>query len=172
MYADSFNMNVCGQLRGNCVFLPHKDWNWRKLERDCNKTFWKAGSCKWQGWKKATNTWTAKMYFDFLWYIPKVSERLFQLELELEQCIRVTTGMIENINSPPNCNLNSSPKCTRNSPPRCTLSSLPGFTLREASHLQNGWIFGKVPNGLWPPPSFSESYVANYFRNSWPKYRL
>ena len=23
-----------------------------------------------------------------------------------------------------------------------------------------GWIFGKVPNGLWPHPSFSESYVA------------
>ena len=24
--------------------------------------------------------------------------------------------------------------------------------LREASPHQNGWIFGKVPNGLWPPP--------------------
>ena len=26
------------------------------------------------------------------------------------------------------------------------------FRIREASHIQNGWIFGKVPNGLWPPP--------------------
>ena len=32
--------------------------------------------------------------------------------------------------------------------------------LRDAYPFQNGWIFGKVPNGLWPPPSFSESYVA------------
>ena len=24
--------------------------------------------------------------------------------------------------------------------------------LREASSYQNGWFFGKVPNGLWPPP--------------------
>ena len=36
-------------------------------------------------------------------------------------------------------------------------------TLREASPLQNGWIFGKVPNGLWPPPpSFSENYIADF----------
>ena len=27
---------------------------------------------------------------------------------------------------------------------------------------QNGYIFGKVPNGLWhPPPSFSEKQIAN-----------
>ena len=24
--------------------------------------------------------------------------------------------------------------------------------LRDALHYQNGWIFGKVPNGLWPSP--------------------
>ena len=24
--------------------------------------------------------------------------------------------------------------------------------LRDAWHIQNGWIFGKVPNSLWPPP--------------------
>ena len=43
----------------------------------------------------------------------------------------------------------------------------------EASPFQNGWIFGKVPNGLWPPPpSFSENHVADLFRNSWPKYPL
>ena len=36
------------------------------------------------------------------------------------------------------------------------------FTVRDAFPFQNGWIFGKVPNGLWTPapPSFSESYVA------------
>ena len=43
---------------------------------------------------------------------------------------------------------------------------------REGWRLQNGSIFGKVPNGLWPPPSFSENHIANFFRNSWPKYRL
>ena len=32
--------------------------------------------------------------------------------------------------------------------------------LREGWHLQKWWIFGKVPNGLWPPPSFSENHVA------------
>ena len=34
--------------------------------------------------------------------------------------------------------------------------------LREASPFQNGWIFGKVPNGLWPPPSFSENHIADF----------
>ena len=49
--------------------------------------------------------------------------------------------------------------------------SLP--SLREGRPYQNGWIFGKVPNGLWPPPpSFSENHVALFFRNSWPKKRL
>ena len=28
----------------------------------------------------------------------------------------------------------------------------PQMALREAYRYQNGWIFGKVPNGLWPPP--------------------
>ena len=46
-------------------------------------------------------------------------------------------------------------------------------TFSDAFPIQNGWIFGKVPNSLWPPPpSFSESYIANFFWNSWPKYRL
>ena len=33
-------------------------------------------------------------------------------------------------------------------------------TLREAPACQNGWIFGKVPNGLWSPPLliFGKSY--------------
>ena len=26
--------------------------------------------------------------------------------------------------------------------------------LREGSRYQIGWIFGKIPNGLWPPPHF------------------
>ena len=30
----------------------------------------------------------------------------------------------------------------------------------------------KFQTAFDPPPSFSESYVANFFRNSWPKYRL
>ena len=25
-------------------------------------------------------------------------------------------------------------------------------SVRDAAHFQNGWIFGKVSNGLWPPP--------------------
>ena len=34
-------------------------------------------------------------------------------------------------------------------------STMKWMEIREASHLQNGWIFGKVPNGLWsPPPHF------------------
>ena len=44
--------------------------------------------------------------------------------------------------------------------------------VREASHIQNGWIFGKVPNGLWSPLSFSENHIAIFFRNSWPTYSL
>ena len=34
--------------------------------------------------------------------------------------------------------------------------------LREGWHLQKWWIFGKVPNGLWPPSSFSESYIVDF----------
>ena len=34
--------------------------------------------------------------------------------------------------------------------------------LRNACGNQNEWIFGKVPNGLWPlPTSFSENHVHN-----------
>ena len=29
---------------------------------------------------------------------------------------------------------------------------------RDISPCQNGWIFGKVPNGLWPPLIFGKSY--------------
>ena len=39
------------------------------------------------------------------------------------------------------------------------------ITVREAPHLQNGWIFGKNPNGLSPslPPSiFGKSYCGYY----------
>ena len=38
------------------------------------------------------------------------------------------------------------------------------YRIREACPYQNGWIFGKVPNGLWippPPPSLSENHIAN-----------
>ena len=55
-----------------------------------------------------------------------------------------------------------------NRPSRCY--SYIQSTLREASPFQNGWIFGKVPNGLWPPPSFSENHVADFLQNPLPKY--
>ena len=32
----------------------------------------------------------------------------------------------------------------------------------EGSCYQIGWFFGKIPNGLWPPP-FLENYVAIFF---------
>ena len=42
----------------------------------------------------------------------------------------------------------------------------PSCTLRDGSGHQNGWIFGKSKWPLPPPPpSFSEIYVANYFRH-------
>ena len=28
------------------------------------------------------------------------------------------------------------------------------LVFRDGWHHQNGWIFGKIPNGLWPPPHF------------------
>ena len=32
--------------------------------------------------------------------------------------------------------------------------------VRDGCRQQNGWIFGKVPNGRWPPPpSFSENHA-------------
>ena len=41
--------------------------------------------------------------------------------------------------------------------------------LREGWRLQNWWIFGKVPNGLWPPPSFSENHIADFATKLWQK---
>ena len=34
--------------------------------------------------------------------------------------------------------------------------------LRDGWQCQNGWIFGKIPNGLWPPPSLSENHITNH----------
>ena len=42
-------------------------------------------------------------------------------------------------------------------------------SLRDVSRFQIGWIFGKVQNGLWPPPSFSESYIALFATKLWQK---
>ena len=28
---------------------------------------------------------------------------------------------------------------------------------------QIGWIFGQIPNGLWPPPSISEYYITIFY---------
>ena len=36
-------------------------------------------------------------------------------------------------------------------------------SFRERWHYQIGWISGKIPNGLWPPPSFSENYIAIFY---------
>ena len=36
-------------------------------------------------------------------------------------------------------------------------------TLWEGFRYQIRWIFGKIPNGLWPPPSFLENHVAIFF---------
>ena len=35
-------------------------------------------------------------------------------------------------------------------------------TVRDRRRLQNRRIFGKVPNGLWLPPSFSENHIADF----------
>ena len=32
--------------------------------------------------------------------------------------------------------------------------------LRKGFGYQIGWFFGKIPNILWPPPSFFENYIA------------
>ena len=40
---------------------------------------------------------------------------------------------------------------------------------RDGWRLQNTWIFGKVPNGFWPTPSFSESYIALFATKLWQK---
>ena len=34
--------------------------------------------------------------------------------------------------------------------------------IRDEWRYQNGWIFGKVPNGLWPPPHFWKN-TLQYF---------
>ena len=54
----------------------------------------------------------------------------------------------------------------------CVASSLISadlvWSLREASPLQNGWIFGKVPNGLWPPPIIFGKLCCGFRdKNAW-----
>ena len=50
-------------------------------------------------------------------------------------------------------------------------------SLRDGSGYQNGWIFGKVPNGRWPPPPplrmvpISGNHV-HAFHTIWPSYLL
>ena len=39
-----------------------------------------------------------------------------------------------------------------------------GLAIRDAYPFQNGWIFGKVPNGLWPPaPLIFGKLFCNFF---------
>ena len=38
--------------------------------------------------------------------------------------------------------------------------------IRDRSCYQIGWIFRKIPNGLHPPPEFSENYVSNFSKKS------
>ena len=49
------------------------------------------------------------------------------------------------------------------------------YDLRDGWRHPNGWIFGKVPNGLWPPPShfrkiMLQFFSSNYMHNS-PVYK-
>ena len=39
------------------------------------------------------------------------------------------------------------------------------FAIREGSGYRIRWI--KIPKGLWPPPLFSENYVANFLWQIW-----
>ena len=41
--------------------------------------------------------------------------------------------------------------------------------LREASPYQNGWIFGKVPNGLWPPSPHFRKVKLRFSRQNCDK---
>ena len=44
------------------------------------------------------------------------------------------------------------------------MPSVMSKAFRRGSRYQIGWIFGRNPNGLWPPPpSFLENYVAIFF---------
>ena len=54
-----------------------------------------------------------------------------------------------------------------NSPPVLTNHKEIGFrhcSIREACLCQNGWIFGKFPNGFWPPPPLFRKKYCNFFR--------
>ena len=37
------------------------------------------------------------------------------------------------------------------------------LTFREGWRYQIGWFFGNIPNGLRPPPSFLENYIAIFY---------
>ena len=39
--------------------------------------------------------------------------------------------------------------------------------IREGSGYQIRWIFGKIPNGFPPPPSFLENCIANFLWQIW-----
>ena len=48
----------------------------------------------------------------------------------------------------------------------CSSADIGGIKLRDAWHIQNGWIFGKVPNGLWPFKRFYWIITTNLSSSS------
>ena len=42
-------------------------------------------------------------------------------------------------------------------------------TFWEGSRYQIGWIFGKIPNGLWPPPLIFGKSCFNFFYNGYAR---
>ena len=42
-------------------------------------------------------------------------------------------------------------------------------SLRDVSRFQIGWIFGKVQNGLWPPPPHFRKVTLRFSRQNWDK---
>ena len=44
-----------------------------------------------------------------------------------------------------------------------TIFTVRTLSRRDAYPFQNGWIFGKVPNGLWPPPLIFGKLCCKFF---------
>ena len=47
----------------------------------------------------------------------------------------------------------------------CVSYWVKNIRVRDGSGYRNGWIFGKIPNGLWPPLIFGISYCNFFLKN-------
>ena len=56
-------------------------------------------------------------------------------------------------------------------PKKANVKTYLSYIVRDGSRYQNGQIFGKVPNGLWPPPLMFQKLYCNFYYNGYKAFK-